>query len=240
MANVQFEQTRWWTLPLCLVKCDLVKNSRSATGFGVGLSLADAKVRALGEAWERWAVRLLARTGSNGFAAGQGVAQASLNARREVIERELFRRAWIAGAGFAEYPLKSHVALGLKAAARLHGWDTYLFAIESNSARVLVGVLRNRKSGREIIDAIFFTGNNAEDRLVLSLLGSCRKEYAFKAPILPILERSRPQRFSLDCAGIVSEVVYFQPGAPIVARAQHRGWGDFSAFLRAMPEIPWV
>lgn len=172
--------------PITLVECKMSGFGISVSGFGDGMLIKGAMIRAFAEAYERlWMLHLgdelndlfgsKGITSSNGFAAGPTAESALSNSRGELMERALMIEAWQSMRGWNRYSLTSALSKALAAVLEFHGWKIQTFHLrEKDLGSALVGIARHPQHGATF-DSKWIPANQTAKQVELKLLRSILK-----------------------------------------------------------------
>ncbi len=175
-----FRSIREFNLPISWVTCEVTALGVSSSGGGEGLFFRTALVKALAEAWERWWMKYLLRSGvcspmsSNGFAAGRTRDDAFKAAKMELIERTVLLRAWKGRSGFQLYSPKDWLSRLLLNSTEIKGWRYSFFLIPTGSEFFVLTLLARHSDLGSVFDSIcsFELSRQVERKLTLSVLRS--------------------------------------------------------------------
>lgn len=164
------------------VRCEMTGFGLKEAGYGDGMLLKTATIKAFAEAWERLILSHSRKNGvladlrvssSNGFAAGPTTEAATRNATNELLERHLFLDAWQSQQGWQPYLIKGALNSFLVHHLVRRRWDTRFFRITSGAgSTVLAGISQHKKFGT-VFDSHLIENtrpNMTSRKLILSLV----------------------------------------------------------------------
>lgn len=254
--KVEYNEYKLSFWPVEFFQCVIQDGTFTSYGYSVERSKSLAKLKSYNEAIERLSFKKLNKhrkySSTTGFAASKDLNKAIENAKQELIERELLKRAWACRIGWHQISGKSVLNKILITLLRLQGWETSLYEVQSHLKKhtIVCGLAINKKFGA-VFDSSYFCGPYTEDKIINSLI---RQIYFFKpSRDIELSEKGTPHdhksfyaspknlsafdflkspnrkiQIELDHVDEIQVEVYHNQQMPVVAIAHNPFWNSFN------------